>query len=76
MKTGDVICPVCNTVNRSLYLEETDGWMECISCGSVVKVNHLKENRPSVYTQDQCKVLLPLPENNGFKMTDSRVGVS
>lgn len=25
--------PVCGKVNRSLYLEETDGWMECEYCG-------------------------------------------
>ena len=24
-------CPICGTVNRSLDLDETDGWMECES---------------------------------------------
>lgn len=60
MTTGDVICPVCSAVNRSLNLEETDGWMECISCGVVVQVIHLEENCHSVYAPDQCNVLLPL----------------
>ena len=60
MTTGDVICPVCSAVNRSLNLEETDGWMECISCGAVVQVIHLEENYHSFYAPDQCNVLLPL----------------
>jgi len=32
--TYDVACPVCGRVNRRLYLEETEGWMECESCGT------------------------------------------
>ena len=32
--TYDVACPVCGRINRSLYLEETEGWMECECCGN------------------------------------------
>ena len=32
MKTYDVKCPICGHMNYSLYLEETDGWMECEQC--------------------------------------------
>ena len=32
--TYDVACPVCGRVNRRLYLEETEGWMECEYCGT------------------------------------------
>ena len=32
MNAKDVKCPICGTVNRSLDLDETDGWMECESC--------------------------------------------
>lgn len=32
--TFDVACPVCGRINRSLYLEETEGWMECEYCGT------------------------------------------
>ena len=32
--TYDVACPVCGRINRSLYLEETEGWMECEYCGN------------------------------------------
>lgn len=28
MNTYDVKCPICGAVNRSLFLEETDGWMD------------------------------------------------
>ena len=27
----------CGAVNRGLYLEETDGWMECEKCGNVTQ---------------------------------------
>ena len=37
MNTYDVKCPICGAVNRSLFLEETDGWMECESCGEVTQ---------------------------------------
>ena len=37
MKQYDVKCPRCGYVNHNLYLEETDGWMECEKCGSMTK---------------------------------------
>ncbi len=37
MNTVDVKCPICGTINKSLDLEETDGWMECESCGEVTQ---------------------------------------
>ena len=33
MKTYDVSCPCCGHRNKDLYLEETEGWMECEKCG-------------------------------------------
>ena len=36
-KQYDVKCPVCGTVNKNLYLNETDGWMICENCGAEVK---------------------------------------
>lgn len=38
MKTYDVRCPLCGTVNYNLYLEETHGWMECDHCHRVVHI--------------------------------------
>lgn len=34
MKIYDVRCPYCGKLNRSVYLEETGGWMECIFCSA------------------------------------------
>ncbi len=33
MKQYDVKCPLCGTVNKGLYLDETEGWMICENCG-------------------------------------------
>ena len=32
----DVKCPICGTVNKGLYLNETGGWMICEKCHSDV----------------------------------------
>lgn len=37
MHTYDAVCPICGAVNHSLFLEETDGWMECEMCGEATK---------------------------------------
>jgi len=34
MKTYNITCPICGTVNHNLLLDETDGWMECEKCQS------------------------------------------
>lgn len=36
MKVYDIKCPLCDTVNKNLYLDETNGWMECEHCRQVV----------------------------------------
>ena len=36
MKTYDVVCPICGTINKDLYLEDTEGWMECQNCEHLV----------------------------------------
>lgn len=38
MKQYDAKCPLCDTLNRGLYLDETDGWMECEHCHETVRV--------------------------------------
>ena len=44
--TNDVACPVCGRINRSLYLEETEGWMECECCRSTTQdLNFRKRGR-------------------------------
>lgn len=32
MRTYNKRCPICGHLNKNLYLEETDGWMECDHC--------------------------------------------
>ncbi len=54
METYDVKCPICGTVNRRLYLEETQGWMECKHCLQTVKVLNLAaEKNVPLYTPQQ-----------------------
>ena len=57
--TADVKCPECGTMNYSLYLEETDGWMECENCGCTV---HLRKE----------KMYVPAPgENSRWTITEA-----
>ena len=30
----DVVCPVCGSVNKGIYPEESGGWVECSCCKS------------------------------------------
>ena len=50
MGTTDVKCPECGTMNYSLYLEETEGFMECSCCGCTVQ---LQRERASVLPGDK-----------------------
>ena len=42
MERYDVKCPECGTLNRNLYLEETEGWMECECCGNTSRIAYRK----------------------------------
>lgn len=35
MRLYSASCPVCGHRNRKLYLEDSEGWMECEACGSL-----------------------------------------
>ena len=61
MNAKDVKCPICGTVNRSLDLDETDGWMECESCHNAVQIlKYAKSRRVPVYQMADCNLLIPL----------------
>ena len=61
MSAVDVKCPICGTINKSLNLEETDGWMECEKCGNVVQVlKYVKTTSIPCYKMDDCRVLIQL----------------
>ena len=63
MNAIDVKCPICGTINKSLDLEETDGWMECESCGEVTQqMKYAKTRRVSCYQMGKVQVLVPLPQ--------------
>ena len=50
MNAVDVKCPICETLNKSLNLEETDGWMECENCGNAVQIlKYAKTRRIPTY---------------------------
>lgn len=38
MKRYNMACPFCGHMNKQMYLEETDGWMECEHCHKESKV--------------------------------------
>ena len=59
MNAKDAKCPICGTVNRSLDLDETDGWMECESCGSVVNVLGMEDgNAIPMLTKELCASIM------------------
>ena len=61
LNAKDVKCPICGTVNRSLDLDETDGWMECESCHNAVQIlKYAKSRRVPVYQMADCNLLVPL----------------
>lgn len=58
MKRYDVKCPLCGTMNLNLYLEETNGWMECEHCQRTVKVLQFShEKKVPLYTPAQLAAL-------------------
>ena len=59
--TYDVACPVCGRINRSLYLEETEGWMECEYCGnSSQDMSFQKTVRIPMIRMDQLSKMMPM----------------
>lgn len=44
MSTYDVKCPKCGHKNKSLYLEETNGYMECEKCEIVVQARQFNKS--------------------------------
>ena len=46
MKLYEMKCPLCGKMNHHLYLEETDGWMECEFCGQLTK--YLRQDKKKV----------------------------
>ena len=53
MKPFDEECPVCGTLNRHLFLEETGGWFECINCKSIVRAAG-KQKKTGKHPSKRC----------------------
>lgn len=55
MRYYDVKCPHCGTMNKHLYLEETNGWMICQNCGKDYKAMDLVDigKKIPLYTGEQ-----------------------
>ncbi len=60
MGNTDICCPICGTINRNLDLEETDGWMECSKCSSVLQIAKQTGSQCCSFSDSQCNVLIPL----------------
>ena len=61
MSAVDVKCPVCGTINKSVNLEETDGWMDGESCGEVTQqMKYVMTRRVPLYEMNEVKVLVSL----------------
>ena len=59
--TYDVVCPICGRINRSLYLEETAGWMECEYCGnSTQDLSFQKMVKIPVIRMNQLSKMMPM----------------
>ncbi len=62
MERYNVKCPICETLNRNLDLEDSKGWMECERCKTVSKVFGVRPQdkvvKFPVYTMEQAAVML------------------
>ena len=69
MKGTDVKCPECGNINKSLFLEETEGNYECANCGHcgtvegyrriIIRAANLKRDTAGEAIQERR--LTPLP---------------
>lgn len=61
MSSIDIRCPVCGALNKSLDLEESDGWMECENCKEVTHhMEYVKTRYVPRFQKDEIHVLVPL----------------
>ena len=59
MNLYSAVCPICGKINQNLLLEETEGTMECESCGSVVNVLGMEDgNAIPMLTKELCASIM------------------
>jgi len=63
MRAYDATCPHCGHRNIDMYLEETEGWMECEACGKLHEFTQFRrEKRLPVYRMDAIPMEILHPE--------------
>ena len=45
MRAYDATCPHCGHRNIDMYLEETEGWMECENCGKLHEFTQFRRGK-------------------------------
>lgn len=54
MDKFDVTCPNCKTINKDLYLWETEGRFVCEHCGKETQIKRFERpNRISLYSSEE-----------------------
>lgn len=62
MKGKDVKCPACGMINKSLFLEETEGYYECDGCGYTgIVEGYRRIPAGRIHIKERGKRLRPLP---------------
>ncbi len=63
MKTYDTPCPFCGHWNRNLYLQETDGLMECSRCFRISRCRKWFPAGKMIYTATNRTTDTPFCDN-------------
>ena len=59
MEQYDVKCPICGTINKGLYMKETDGWMVCEHCKNEVQIlKYAQTVKIPVFTPQNIKAIV------------------
>lgn len=59
MKRYNATCPICGKINKNVYLDETDGWMECEGCYTKVRTRGSSTTiKVPVFTSEQLTKLV------------------
>ena len=61
MDGKDVRCPECGEINHGLYLDETEGWMECAKCGCTAHLLGAETDDLTDTAKCRWQVIRPLP---------------
>ena len=70
MNAVDVKCPICGTINKSLDLEETDGWMECECIFHSALESKVIDKDPTIYLSPEGG---GVPQKDRIPLTDEQV---